>query len=206
MDPAPTVFVVDDDEAMRVSVSRSLRLRRFQVESFETAEHFLESYDPGRPGCLILDYGLPGMNGLDLQEHLIETGRKIPIIFITGHGGIPESVRATKAGAVDFLEKPYKPEVLAARVETALELDRLEREKDALQKGLQDVIDSLTEREREIFELMLRRPEISSAKGVALELDISPRTVEKHRAQVLQKTGCRTVVELIGRFGQMKEW
>ncbi|MDJ0631118.1 MAG: response regulator [Rhodobacter sp.] len=194
------MFVVDDDPEMRVAVGRSLSKRGFHVEEFASAEEFLESPGPGKPGCIVLDFGLPGMNGLDLQEHLIKAGIGTPIIFITGHGGIPESVRATKAGAIDFLEKPYEPRVLANRVETALEIDRLEMKARKLRSALDQSLNDLTEREREIFDLMIERPELSSSKGVALELGISPRTVDKHRAQILLKTGCRTLAELVGRY------
>lgn len=202
MQEAQKVFIVDDDPDMRASVGRSLSIRGFDVEGFKSAEDFLSAFGNGRPGCLVLDFGLPGMNGLELQEYLIDNGIKVPIIFITGHGGIPESVKATKAGAVDFLEKPYRPDILTSRVEAALELDRLERKSQALRAGMTASLDQLSDREREVFELILEKPEMSSSKGIALALDISPRTVDKHRAQILLKTECRTVAELIGRYGK----
>jgi len=195
-----TVFVVDDDPEVRFSVGRSLLKRGFKVASFASAEEFLEHFGSGKPGCLILDYGLPGMNGLDLQSHLIDEKLSIPIIFVTGHGGIPESVKATKAGAIDFLEKPYRPSDLAERVKTALEINRIELKTRELKGAIDASLSDLTQREREVFDLIIARPELSSSKGVALELGISPRTVDKHRAQVLLKTGCRTVAELIGRY------
>jgi two-component system, LuxR family, response regulator FixJ len=194
------VFVVDDDVRLADSLSRSLRLRGFQVLTFHSAEDFLANYDPGQPGCLILDYGLPEMNGLQLQAHLRSQEYHIPIIFITGHGGVPESVQATKAGALDFLEKPYKPAVLVDRIETALTIDRLNRDRMTVISGLVDAVAQLTDREREIFDLMIARPEIVSSKAIAQELAISHRTVEKHRAQILLKTKCRSVAELIGRY------
>jgi FixJ family two-component response regulator len=197
---APTIFVVDDDDALLLSLARSLKLRGYMVETFPSAESFLEGHDPSRPGCLILDYGLPGMNGLELQAHLNSEGVKTPIIFITGHGGVPESVRATKAGAVDFLEKPYKPDALVQQIENALEVDRALRDRKTSTFKFDAALASLTVREREIFDLMLARPDLVSNKAIALELDISPRTAEKHRAQVLLKTDCRSVAELISRY------
>ena len=198
----PTVFIVDDDPGMLSSVTRSLTKRGYVVEAFDSGEAFLTAFGDGRPGCIVLDFGLPGMNGLEVQSALIEKGISARIIFITGHGGVPESVQATKAGAVDFLEKPYQPQALVDRVEEALEMDRLEQQKRAANDAMKRVISGLTEREKEVFDLMIERPELSSSKGIALLLDISPRTVDKHRAQILLKTGCRSVPELIGNYTQ----
>ncbi|MEL7092539.1 MAG: response regulator [Pseudomonadota bacterium] len=184
------------------SVKRSLTKRGYRVEGYSSGEEFLAAFGTGRPGCIVLDYGLPGMSGLDVQAKLIADKIPAQIIFVTGHGGIPESVKATKAGSIDFLEKPYQPQVLVDRVEEALALDRVEQEKKLQRLETDRVVQSLTDREREVFDLMIEKPELSSSKGVALALDISPRTVDKHRAQILLKTGCRTVPELIGRYGR----
>lgn len=202
MKDQPTVFAVDDDPAMLNSVKRSLTKRGYRVEGYSSGEEFLAAFGTGRPGCIVLDYGLPGMSGLDVQAKLIADKIPAQIIFVTGHGGIPESVKATKAGSIDFLEKPYQPQVLVDRVEEALALDRVEQEKKLQRLETDRVVQSLTDREREVFDLMIEKPELSSSKGVALALDISPRTVDKHRAQILLKTGCRTVPELIGRYGR----
>jgi two-component system response regulator FixJ len=201
MNEEPTIFVVDDDPQVLASVTRSLTKRGYKVEGYSSGKTFLDAFSTGRPGCIVLDFGLPGMSGLDVQAKLIEDKIPAQIIFVTGHGGIPESVQATKAGSVDFLEKPYQPEILRDRVEEALALDRKEHEKKIEHEEVRLALASLTEREREVFELMVDKPELSSSKGVALELDISPRTVDKHRAQILLKTGSRTVPELIGRYG-----
>lgn len=197
-----TVFAVDDDIAMLASITRSLSMRGYKVEGYQSGETFLEAFGSGKPGCIVLDFGLPGISGLDVQARLIEAKIPAQIIFVTGHGGIPESVKATKAGSIDFLEKPYKPQILIDRVEEALAIDRIQQEKMKEARLRNDVIGSFTQRERQIFDLMMKRPELCSSKGVANELNISPRTVDKHRAQILLKSDCRTVQELLGRFAR----
>lgn len=201
MDDGEKIFVVDDDPTLGASISRSLRMRGYEVELYGSAEEFLVGFGAGRPGCLILDYGMPGMNGLELQSHLAASGHHIPIIFITGHAGIPESVQATKAGAVDFLEKPYRPDILAARVDVALDLDRHRRKAFEGQKDQARALEDLTPREKEILDFICLKPELSSSKAIARELNISPRTVDLHRAHILEKIQCRTVAELIARYG-----
>ena len=119
----PTIFVVDDDIDVRTSLSRALKLRGFTVETYSSAPAFLDEFDPDRPGCLVLDQGMPHMTGLELQEVLLERGHSIPIIFMTGHGGVNQSVQAMKQGAVDFLEKPFRQDFLVERIEVALEMD-----------------------------------------------------------------------------------
>jgi two-component system, LuxR family, response regulator FixJ len=197
------VFVVDDDLALRMSINRSLTLRGYSVAHFKSAAEFLAEYGDGQPGCLILDYGMPGMNGLELQSHLLSHDRLIPIIFVTGHAGIPESVRATKAGAIDFLEKPYRLEVLIDRIEIALDLDRKRRRELSVRRDFCITLDSLTPREKEIHDLICRRPDLSSSKAIARELDISPRTVDLHRARILEKMGCMSVADLIAKHRQL---
>jgi two-component system, LuxR family, response regulator FixJ len=199
--PVETVFIVDDDLALGASMSRSLRLRGWNVEVFSSAGEFLSAFDDTKRGCLLLDYGMPGMNGLELQSRLIELGHQIPVIFITGHAGIPESVQATKAGAVDFLEKPYQPDVLAQRIEDALVLDRAQRKAREARRQSDMTFDSLTVREKEICMIICQSPERSSSKAIARDLNISPRTVDLHRSRILEKLDCRSVVELIGRYG-----
>lgn len=195
------VFVVDDDPTLGVSIRRSLIARGFVVELFNSAAKFLSAFGEGCPGCLVLDHGLPEMSGLELQALLIERELLIPIIFISGHAGIPESVQATKAGAIDFLEKPYRLEVLIERVEAALDLDRRQRRVVEDLTVARLTLDALTRREKEIFDLVCAKPESSSSKAIGRELEISPRTVDLHRARILEKLQCRSIVELIGKFG-----
>lgn len=191
------VFVVDDDAGIRSSLSRALAKRGFQVQVFESATAFLDGYSPGAPGCLVLDFGMPGISGLDLQEELNKRGYDIPVIFITGHGGIPESVRAMKGGAVDFLEKPFRQDVLLDRIQQAFALDRETRREGDLRGEAREKLDRLTEREAEIAELIVSQPSEASSKYIARILDISPRTVDHHRARVLEKMNVRSVAELV---------
>lgn len=191
------VFIVDDDAAVRTSLSRSLDKRGFVTETFGSAEEFLEAYDADRPGCLVLDYGMPGMSGLELQAHLAESSISIPIIFITGHGGVPESVKAIKMGAVDFLEKPFQPDALAAQIASAFEMDQERRATSMERAARTRKLDSLTPREREIADFICANPSTVSSKEIGRALDISPRTVDHHRARILEKMQLRSIVELI---------
>lgn len=197
--PAPqsTVFLVDDDEAIRSTLSRALIKRGFEVRTFETALAFLDAYDPSEPGCLVLDYGMPGLNGLELQTHLIDHNIRIPIIFISGHGGIPETVQAMKAGAVDFLEKPFRQHVLVDCIDAAFETDlntRAQQQQDAITR---QKFASLTTREQEIARFMIDNPSNTASKEIGRALDISPRTVDHHRARVLEKMGTKSIAELV---------
>jgi len=194
---SPTVFLVDDDSDIRRSLCRALVKRGFEVEAFSSATAFLEQYNPKVPGCLVLDYGMPKMNGLELQQKLLEQGHSIPIIFITGHGGIPESVQAMKSGAVDFLEKPFRQSVLMERISSAFEIDDLRRAQDANLSEARSVFERLTEREKEIARLMVSQPSDASSKELARHLDISPRTVDHHRARILEKMQVRSIAELV---------
>lgn len=192
-----TVFVVDDDEDIRRSLTRSLERRDYRVECFASAREFLTSHHPDRRGCLVLDHGLPGMTGLELQSELNNRGITLPIIFITGHGGIPESVQAIKGGAVDFLEKPFRQQVLTERIETAfqIEMQRMSHVDDA--RAMRHRFHRLTPREREIADHIRNHPSAISSKEIALHLGISPRTVDHHRARILEKMGVKSVAELI---------
>lgn len=193
----PTVFIVDDDEDIRASLSRALSKRGFEVETYGTAMAFLETFDPARFGCLILDYGLPKMSGLELQRRLREMGHELPIIFITGHGGVPESVEAMKWGAIDFLEKPFKQDQLVEHIRTALERDAERRDSEQEVTSARERFDVLTPRELEIVEFILENPATTSSKEIARVLDISPRTIDHHRARILDKMGVKSVVELV---------
>ncbi len=196
-DHQPIVFIVDDDESIRKSLERALKKRGFETISYASAFAFLEAFDPDQPGCLVLDHGMPDMTGLELQAHLISKGYSIPIIFITGHGGVPESVRAIQGGAVDFLEKPFRQDVLIERINAAFVLDAASRQDEGLQSSAREKFDRLTEREREIADLIARQPSDASSKLIARTLDISPRTVDHHRARILEKMEVRSVAELV---------
>ena len=196
-DRQSTVFLVDDDERIRISLSRALGKRGFQVSTFASAEDFLEGYDPDLPGCLVLDYGMPGLNGLELQEHLSRERISIPIIFISGHGGIPESVQAMKGGAVDFLEKPFRQHVLVDCIERSFKKDLESRAIRENTRSARERYDMLTAREKEVARFMIANPSNTSSKEIGRELDISPRTVDHHRARILEKMGIRSVAELI---------
>lgn len=192
-----TIFIVDDDESIRSSLGRSLSMRGFTVEAFDSAQAFLDAYAPGQPGCLILDYGMAGMNGLELQQKLVTAGRAPPIIFITGHGGIPESVQAMKAGAVDFLEKPFRTEVLVERIHQALKSSTFANKSREKAVRAKMMLDTLTTREREIVDMIVANPSNTTSKEIARALNISPRTVDHHRARILEKMQASSMVELI---------
>lgn len=188
-----TVYVVEDDAAVRDALAQLLEGKRFRVKLFESAERFLEACGPGQAGCLVLDMRLPGMNGIDLQAALAARGIHLPIIFLTGHGDVPSSVRALRAGAVDFLQKPAESRTLLARVGEALAQDAARRLERASQDAAHNALKELTVREREVLPLMLAG---HSSKDIARRLAISHRTVEIHRARVMRKTGAETLVEL----------
>lgn len=196
-----TVFLVDDDDRIRTSLARALGKRGFHVESFASAETYLEAYDATKPGCLVLDYGMPGLNGLDLQKYLTEAKISIPVIFISGQGGVPESVQAMKGGAVDFLEKPFRQAELVACIQTAFETDIAARSAEENMKSAQTKFDRLTAREQEVALFMIAHPSTTSSKEVGRQLDISPRTVDHHRARILEKMSISSVAELIDLSG-----
>ena len=192
-----TVFLVDDDSRIRTSLARALKMRGYTVETFPSAEAFLQSYVAAQPGCLILDYGMPGLNGLELQERLNEDKITIPIVFISGHGGISESVQAMKAGAVDFLEKPFRQHTLIKCIEEAFETDRAARALIKENQSAKEKFDRLTAREQEIARIMISNASATSSKEIGRILDISPRTVDHHRARILEKMEMKSVAQLI---------
>lgn len=189
-----TVFVVDDDPPMREALNNLLRSVRLRVEAFGSAQEFLRSRRSDVPGCLVLDVRLPGLSGLDLQKRLVEAGTEIPIVFITGHGDIPMSVRAMKAGAVEFLTKPFREQDLLDAIQQALERDRNIREQRAEIEKLRSRFGSLTAREREVMNLMVAG---LLNKQIAGELGTSEATVKIHRHQVLKKMGAGSLAELV---------
>lgn len=187
------MFVVDDDASVRDALTRLLNAAGHSVESWDSAEAFLESFRPERSGCLLLDLKMPGMSGLELQQVLVERGARLPIIFLTGHANVPVTVRAMKGGAFEFLEKPVAGEALLGCVQRALQLDAERRREGAVQSVLQARCATLTARERDIFPLIAAG---HSNKDVARLLGISFRTVELHRARVMRKLGAGTLLEL----------
>jgi FixJ family two-component response regulator len=189
----PAVFVVDEDPAVRDGLKEMLEAHAFHVIEFVTAEDFIDRYNPDQPGCLLLDLQLPGMSGTDLQQELLNRNIRVPIIFLTGHGDIANSVRALKAGAVDFLEKPPAKNVLLERLRAALAIDAKHRMEDAACLKFRENFASLTAREREVMALVI---EGHSNKDIARHLNISHRTVEIHRGRILQKMEITTILEM----------
>ena len=199
-DTEPTVFVVDDDASVRRSTERLVRSIGFAVRTFASAREFLEQARVQGPACLVLDVHMPGLGGLDLQGELARTGVQIPIIFLTGHGSIPMSVRAMKAGAVEFLTKPMRPRDLLEAIRAAIERDRgaqrARQEADALRERYQ----RLTPREREVLARVVAG---HLNKQIAAELETSERTIKFHRAHVMEKMAAGSVAELVQIAGQL---
>jgi len=193
----PTVFLVEDDPSVLNALMLSLKKRGLSVVGYPSAEDFLQSYDPTEPGCLVLDLRLTGMTGLELQQALIQKQAAIPIIFISGHGDIPSSVNAIKGGAVDFLEKPIRQDVLLERIQEALAEDARNRQADLENRHIKERFEQLTAREREVLALLVADSVETSSKVIARKLDISPRTVESHRARIMDKMQAKSIPDLV---------
>lgn len=193
-----TVYVVDDDAAVRTALNRSLGMRGYSVVLCESAEQFLDRFTEITPCCLLLDVRMPGIGGLELQESLNKANVRVPVIFVTGHGDIPMSVRAIKQGAVDFLEKPYLVDTLQERIESALALSAEWANESESRAEILHRFESLTARERDVFRLLVAGAADASNKSIARELEISHRTVDDHRARIMAKMSARSLPELVG--------
>jgi len=191
---APIVFVVDDDASIRDALKSLIRSVGLRVELFGSPREFLQAKRPDAPSCLVLDVRLPGESGLDLQRQLAEANISIPIIFITGHGDIPMSVRAMKAGAVEFLTKPFRDQDLLDAIQLGLEQDRARRLRHAETALLRERLESLTPREREVLPLVVSG---LLNKQVAAELGTTEATVKVHRSQLTRKMGADSLAELV---------
>ena len=190
----PIVFVVEDDSSMREALTDLISSVGLLVEPLKSAREFLERQRPDVPACLVLDVRLPGLSGLDLQRELVRTEAPIPIIFITGHGDIPMSVRAIKEGAVDFLPKPFRDQDLLDAIQHALEIDRAARQERTMVAGVRRRYESLTKREREVMRLVVSG---LLNKQIAGELGSSEVTVKMHRGQVMRKMKAQSLVQLV---------
>jgi FixJ family two-component response regulator len=188
------VFVVDDDSSIREAIESLVKLAGLRVETFGSAQEFLRSKRADLPGCVVLDVELPGLSGLDLQRELATHGIKLPIIFITGYGDIPMSVRAMKAGALEFLTKPFRDQDLLDAIEQALERDRAARRHARGIAELRERFDVLTSREREVMSLVVAG---RLNKQIGFELKISEVTVKIHRGRVMNKMGAESLAELV---------
>jgi FixJ family two-component response regulator len=197
----PIVFVVDDDVSVRESLESLLRYEGWQPETYASAQEFLARPRVQTPSCLILDVSLPGLNGLDLQERVAAERTEMPIIFITGHGDVPMTVRAMKAGAQEFLTKPFSDDVLLAAIRQALERSRIALGREMEMQGLKDRYASLTSRERQVMALVASgKPN----KQVGGELGISEITVKAHRGRVMEKMEADSIADLVKMAGKLR--
>jgi FixJ family two-component response regulator len=189
-----TIFIVDDDAAVRDSLKMLLRSVGQAVETFGSGQEFIDAYSEDRPGCLVLDIRMPGMSGLELQQKLNERHSIMPIIFITGHGDVPMAVEAMQAGAVDFIQKPFRDQDLIDRINQALEKDQNNRASLGERNDIRKRLETLTPREREVLDLVVHG---KANKVIAGDLRLSQRTVEIHRARVMEKMQASSLAHLV---------
>ena len=204
----PTVFVVDDDDAVRDSLCMLIESMGIQVKSYSNAQAFLNEYDSSIPGCLVLDVRLPHISGLELQEHLRRRGEFIPLIFISAHATLAMAVRTLKAGAIDFLEKPFDDQMLLDSIQKAIEIDRSEREESICRDEIMEHLSTLSKREEEVLRMLIQG---RSNKVIAHELDLSTKTVETHRAHIMRKLGVNSMAGIVwmalnsGRYNEVPD-
>ena len=198
--PDSIVFVVDDDPSVRRAIKRLIASEGLQVELFGSAQEFLQGRRPDAPSCLVLDIKLPRISGLDFQRQLAEADIRIPIIFITGHGDIPMTVRAMKAGAVEFLTKPFRDRDLLDAIQVALERDRGRRQQESGIAALRERFESLTPRELEVLRLVILG---RLNKQIAAELGTSEITIKVHRGSVMRKMQAESLADLLGMAGRL---
>jgi len=198
----PIVFLVDDDEAVRDSLGLLMKSVALTSRSFASADEFLAEYDPESPGCLVLDIRMPGMSGMELQQKLIEMRAILPIIFITGHGDIPMAVEAMQRGAVDFIPKPFRDHELLDRINKAIEDDRENRDALIEREEVEKRVEKLTPREKQVMELVVQG---KANKVIAGDLEVSQRTVEIHRARVMEKMQVRSLAQLVRMVMQIQQ-
>jgi FixJ family two-component response regulator len=200
MDAEPVVFVVDDDPSVLKALTRLLSGEGFQTRPFASALQFLRAHDPDVPGCIILDFAMPGFNGLELQKQLGRIAERQPIIFVSGQSDIPISVSAMKGGAADFLTKPVDAALLIPAVQSALRRSALARERHAEGELLRERFSALTSRERAVFELVVKG---RLNKQIAADLGIAEKTVKVHRGHVMDKMQVRSIAELVQMAGRL---
>lgn len=198
----PTVHVVEDDEAVRDSLQLMLRSAGLNVATYSNANDFLAEWTDAMAGCIVLDIRMPGMDGMELQKRLNEHHSLLPIIFVTGHGDVPLAVEAMKHGAVEFIQKPYREEELLDKIRDALKKDAEQRESLNQRQEIVHRIETLTPREREIMDRMIAG---QANKVIAIELDISQRTVEIHRSRVMHKMGTHSLAHLVRMVLSVKD-
>jgi len=194
-----TVYIIDDDEAVRDSIKELVESVNLNAEIFERADLFLDSFTTDKAGCLVLDIRMARMSGLVLQERLNEMGATLPVIMITGHGDVGMAVIALKAGAVDFIQKPYHDQNLLDSINDALELDNKNRDTSHHEESLEKYIEKLTKREHQVFNLLLQG---HTSKIIGKKLDISQRTVESHRQHIFQKCKVNSITQLMYLLNQ----
>ncbi len=191
---APIVYVIDDDDGMRRALSLLLSTVGYKTLVFASPGDFLARFDPDTHGCLVLDIRMPGMSGLELQQHLNRTGSMLPVIFITGHGDVPMAVQAMKEGAFEFIQKPFRDQDLLDRINHALQQDAESRNNLARRADVVRRLETLTPRERQVMDMVV---DGAANKVIAIDLNLSERTVEIHRAKVMEKMGARSVAHLV---------
>jgi FixJ family two-component response regulator len=199
---APLVYIVDDDQAVRDSLGMLMKSVGLASATFESAVDFLQSYDAKTHSCLVADIRMPEMSGLELQEALLQQQATIPVVFITGHGDVPMAVNAMKAGAADFLQKPFRDQDLLDKIYRALQSDKASRVSRLEAEETRKRIDTLTPREKEVMRMVV---DGKANKIIAFDLGVSQRTVELHRARVMRKMGARSLAALVSLVGKLEE-